>query len=301
MRSESQRGSPPEEAVSLFGGLLVTTCTNTRAQALAPSARRVRGVGLTCRCRSGTKIPWPRSSKAFVVGSLLACSAWWRLAHPHTQGSLYEIATTFEERERIPELDSSPAELESQRACLAPSFPSSNLPFSDVFPPHCVPLERLPPLQPWVHQSQKSSPDTVPAANKQNNSTTAYNAPSQHLSSLLIFMLQGRRLQLPSASFLVCKSSSRNHALVELSPTPASDTLARCTRSPIFSLPSPSWSAQQEGAEVWRCEGGAGKRRERHEESPPRNLATRHWPEFLINMLSALQSRADGDLSVEMM
>lgn len=77
------------------------------------------------------------------------------------------------------------------------------------------------------------------------------NVPPQHLSTLIIFMLQGRRLQLPSASFLVCKSSSRNHSRASgVIAHPASDTLARCTRSPIFSLPSPSWSAQQEGAEV---------------------------------------------------
>lgn len=95
-------------------------------------------------------------------------------------------------------------------------------------------------------------------------------------------MLQGRRLQLPSASFLVCKSSSRNHALVGLSPTPASDTLARCTRSPIFSLPSPSWSVASQAG------GGRGVREGQESgESGTRGarLATRHWPEFLINVL----------------
>jgi len=175
-------------------------------------------------------------------------------------------------------------------ACLAPSLPSSNLPFSDVFLPHCVRLERLP-----IHCCRKGLHQTSFVISSVSPTTKQYisTATTCRLSSS---PCQRPRLQLPSASFFSLQ--------ILLAQSRASGVIAhprfrhpctRCTRSPIFSLPL-NLVSQGGGAEV--C--GRGRKAARAAREEP---ASQHGigQNFSSAVLSVLQSRADGDLKVEMM
>lgn len=215
------------------GGLLVTTCTNTRDQ-VTKLLRHLRGVELTCR--SGTKMPWPRwkARKAPRPGG-----------HTHTR-LIVRNRHHIEVQEEFQSL--TPAQ-QRELASLLASLQQLAFLGRVSLTLYCV----WGPSVAKVFTTDAALRPSRPKAEHPNS-----NVSPQHLSTLIIFMLQGRRLQLPSASFLVCKSSSRNHALVELSPTPLPTPLhdARVHQSSAFRLhpgqPSrrgPRWREGQESGE----------------------------------------------------
>lgn len=158
------------------GGLLVTTCTNTQDQE-TKLLRHLRGVELTCR--SGTKMPWPRwkARKAPRPGG-----------HTHAR-LIVRHRHHIEVREEFQSL--TPAQ-QRELASLLASFQQLAFLGRVSLTLYCV----WGPSVAKVFTTDAALRPSRPKAEHPNS-----NVPPQHLSTLIIFMLQGRRLQLPSASF----------------------------------------------------------------------------------------------------